>query len=616
MNYGIASQSSGSSKNSGDFIFTHESERGNLVCFGDIAGNSEPSFVNLKNEIKLIIDSHHDDEEISEVIKKIYDIPKVSETGLALFVGYIRKDLPLLQYAMFGDIKAYLASKHENKTLKTQAQMVAKTLLSNFHEHAIKFEKNQLILCSDGISSNKLAKLKNFYFTNDPQKTAHQISEHCSKEHQDALAVSICLDSPIHYHKSKGKHQKSLPETNIEKTHVSTRIDNLQSSKSTSLKKALTPKVLAPVSAPFQPKQIALDVNWLFNISELPKLNKTINELFNNVGINDAIRIKISIICNEILEQQHGDIQLGLSHNFLVLKLAIDNKLLSKIRHLFSYGTHFVLPDGSQCIGLHIESIPFSDDELFTFRERAIKGLDKEKYLAQRQQQKTEHLISEKTKLQSMGEMIGSISHQWRQPLNELALKIQILQSQQMMESVDDKTMDTFVDESIDLIRHMSQTIDDFRNYLKPDSAIVDIDASTVIKQTLSLQQAQLTMNHIDIKIIGDSFTFKANSSEFKHVLMILINNAKDALVEREGERKITFTLAPKSIEIKDNGGGVPENMINKISQPYVTTKDKNGTGLGLYIAKSIIEGKLNGVLNFSNHADDGLPGFKIKIQL
>lgn len=219
----------------------------------------------------------------------------------------------------------------------------------------------------------------------------------------------------------------------------------------------------------------------------------------------------------------------------------------------------------------------------------------------------------------AMGEMIGNIAHQWRQPLNLLGLT-----AQQMLLYYDTGGFDrTFLAENVDnlmkLIHHMSQTIDDFRDYFKPGKEKVEFKVREAIANALSLLEGSLQNPQISVEIAakGDPVIY-GYENEFSQVLINLVINAKDVLTEREiDDPKVTITISSEDncavVTVADNAGGIHDEIMGKIFEPYFTTKGpQGGTGVGLFMSRAIIEKNMGGrlaVRNIANGAE-----FKIEV--
>lgn len=221
----------------------------------------------------------------------------------------------------------------------------------------------------------------------------------------------------------------------------------------------------------------------------------------------------------------------------------------------------------------------------------------------QKEQEVERQFLIQKSKLSSMGEMMGAIAHQWRQPLNALSINIQNLDDDFDEGLVDKPFIDDFIARNQQTIRFMSKTIDDFRNFFRIDKDKKAFSAIDALSETLSLQSEQFKNFNIDVEVKGEDQQLNGFKGEFQQVLLNIINNAKDAILEQKREKgKILILLSEKSISIEDNGGGIKEEVIERIFEPYFTTKDQGeGTGIGLYMSKMIVEKNMGWRLEAQN---------------
>ncbi len=219
-------------------------------------------------------------------------------------------------------------------------------------------------------------------------------------------------------------------------------------------------------------------------------------------------------------------------------------------------------------------------------------------------------LLEEQTKLASMGEMIENIAHQWRQPLSVISTNATGMMMQQEYGLLTDEKLIISCNQINENAQYLSKTIDDFRNFIKGDVNFALVNVSQVINEALSLLKANISNNYIDLVLsIEDDLVIYANKNELEQAFINIINNAKDALVEKvlEGERVIfisTKRLDSKTLELKiiDNGGGIPIYVIDKIFEPYFTIKHKSrGTGLGLSMVDKIIRERHKQTLTVHN---------------
>jgi C4-dicarboxylate-specific signal transduction histidine kinase len=208
----------------------------------------------------------------------------------------------------------------------------------------------------------------------------------------------------------------------------------------------------------------------------------------------------------------------------------------------------------------------------------------------------------------AMGEMIGNIAHQWRQPLNTLGLQIQKLELYYELGSFSKEFLADTVGESMLLINHMSQTIDDFRNFFKPEKEKTNFNVNEVITKTVSLVEDSLKAQMISVDIeTEDDDQVDGYPNEYSQVIVNILMNARDAFYERKiNGGRITIKSYDEDgkavVIITDNAGGIAENIIEKIFDPYFSTKGPDkGTGIGLNMAKNIIETNMNGRLTVRN---------------
>ena len=228
-------------------------------------------------------------------------------------------------------------------------------------------------------------------------------------------------------------------------------------------------------------------------------------------------------------------------------------------------------------------------------------------------------MLIQQSKMASMGEMIGHIGHQWRQPLSSLGIMFQRLDLAYRKNNLNEKLMTSSTQKAIRIIEQMSKTIDDFRNFFKSDKELVLTTPTEVLDQANNVIEATLLKHNITTsRHIKNNIEFQCYKNELSQVLLNIIANAKDAIILNEvknGEINITVESDAKHINIiiDDNAGGIPENIIEKVFEPYFTTKEKsNGTGLGLYMSKTIIQEHMHGEIEVSNT----LSGASFKISL
>ncbi|MHC3993424.1 ABC transporter substrate-binding protein [Thiomicrolovo sp. ZZH C-3] len=219
-----------------------------------------------------------------------------------------------------------------------------------------------------------------------------------------------------------------------------------------------------------------------------------------------------------------------------------------------------------------------------------------------------ERMMIQQAKMATIGEMIESIAHQWRQPLNVMGIGIANLDFKRQLGKVDDAELDTLINIVHRQVDYMSQTIDDFRNFFKKDKQLETVRLHTLVDEVLALVIPALEQKKISVEVdVPEGMEAELYPNELKQVILNLVSNAKDVLLHHGyGEKKIRVTAREDGDAIQlfvaDNGGGVPEEIMDKIFDPYFTTKfESQGTGIGLYMSKIIMEKNLRGTISVEN---------------
>ena len=226
-----------------------------------------------------------------------------------------------------------------------------------------------------------------------------------------------------------------------------------------------------------------------------------------------------------------------------------------------------------------------------------------------------DQLLMHQSKLAALGEMLGNIAHQWRHPLTRLSLLIQNLEMAFKMNKLDNERFEKFKNNALSQIEYMSQTIDDFTNFFKKDTEKEYFCPKEIIEQALQLMDARIKQNKLEIIFdVKNTEEVEGYKSEFSQVILNIINNAIDILKEKNiKDKKIWIRINGKKIEIEDNAGGIPEDIKDKIFEPYFTTKfQSQGTGIGLYMSRVIITQHFNGELYAYNSKNGAV--FVIKL--
>lgn len=230
-----------------------------------------------------------------------------------------------------------------------------------------------------------------------------------------------------------------------------------------------------------------------------------------------------------------------------------------------------------------------------------------------------EKLLIQQSKLASMGEMIGNIAHQWRQPLGEISALLINIQVKQEFNDLDEQYLLASIQQCIKINAFMSGTISDFQNFFKPSKEKEVFEISEACERAIAILQASLRYHGIEFSFdISEKMEVLGYPNEFAQALLNVLSNAKDVLSEREINQPFIRLYLKKGykyilIVIEDNGGGVAPEHMDRIFEPYFSTKyAKQGTGIGLYMTKMIIENNMGGIINAKNTEKGAL--FTIKL--
>ena len=258
---------------------------------------------------------------------------------------------------------------------------------------------------------------------------------------------------------------------------------------------------------------------------------------------------------------------------------------LAVFLNIFQVGYGF-LPIDPLYIGAATEAILFSLALSYKIR------------LVHEEKEQQKELLVHQSKLASMGEMIGNIAHQWRQPLTHLGYTFMNIGEAQKYGELNQEYLDKKINEANKQLAFMSETIDDFKDFYAPKKEKEDFSLLQATQETLDIMAHTFKQNNIEVELITHQDSHIYNyKNEYKQVLLNLLSNAKDVLIEREiSSSKITVEIDNNSIQVEDNAEGIKEDILKRIYEPYFTTKEGN-SGIGLYMSKMIVEKNMGGKL-------------------
>jgi signal transduction histidine kinase len=221
-----------------------------------------------------------------------------------------------------------------------------------------------------------------------------------------------------------------------------------------------------------------------------------------------------------------------------------------------------------------------------------------------------QRLIELQSRHAQMGEMMGMITHQWKQPVNAINMMCNVLQMKRKKGPLDSAEFDRVAANVQNQIDYMMQTVNDFQRFFKPSLHREMFNVTTCIQEVISLVGDLYALENIHIDLSGDdTVEVKGYLNDFKQVLLSVFSNARDAFREHPNASmriKIDVVQTQEGraqVTVSDNAGGIPENIIGTIFEAYTSTKE-NGTGIGLNIAKTLIEDKMEGTISVRNHGD------------
>jgi PAS domain S-box-containing protein len=305
----------------------------------------------------------------------------------------------------------------------------------------------------------------------------------------------------------------------------------------------------------------------------------------------DYVKLHERVIAGEKMTMQYEVLGLKGGRRWLETH-AVPMQVGDKVMHLA------VTRDISEHKAMEDQLEQLNAELIMKVEEETTKRLEKEKLLIQQ------------SKMAMMGEMIGAIAHQWRQPLNSLGMTIQDVEMAYKFNELDEKYIVAFKKDAMAIIQSMSMTIEDFRNFFSPNKRQEEFFVEDAVNDILKIMASQLRINSVEVIFDSeksDRHKYMGYKNELKQVLLNILANAKDALLEVKRDNSfikidIDDTDTTLTISIEDSAGGIPEDVIDKIFNPYFTTKSADkGTGIGLYMSKEIVEHSLNGKLGVMN---------------
>ncbi|PRM99204.1 ABC transporter substrate-binding protein [Aliarcobacter cryaerophilus] len=269
------------------------------------------------------------------------------------------------------------------------------------------------------------------------------------------------------------------------------------------------------------------------------------------------------------------------------------------ITAIFVYRQYFIIKLNKRLknlVNIKTNRLKIMNKKLAT---RIKKELDKH--------QEKDRILAQQQKMVAMGQMIENIAHQWRQPLSVISTSASGLKLKKQLNILEDEELIKSIEQIVDTVKYLSDTIDDFRYFFKPQKDKTKFSLVKNIEKSLSFLEATLKENLIKVEFDYEDIDIIAYETELMQVFINIISNSKDAFIEKKIKDRVIFISIKNFpnrilIEIKDNAGGVEDDILDKVFEPYFTTKHQySGTGIGLYMSNQIIKTHLNGDIFMKN---------------
>ena len=277
--------------------------------------------------------------------------------------------------------------------------------------------------------------------------------------------------------------------------------------------------------------------------------------------------------------------------------------------------SNIYIKDSQKTINALTHLVSVTTQELYKLNEILQYNVEDE---VRKNREKDKQLLQQ-SRLAQMGELISMIAHQWRQPLSAIGGAAAGLKVKAQLKKVNNDMVIDICDKILYSSEYLSSTIDDFRTFYKSNKETQELNFNEIMSGVLNIVRIAIESKNIRLEVdIQNNENIRSYHNEIKQVIMNLIKNAEDALLEKNIENPYIKIIAYKDgdefiIKVKDNAGGIDEAIQEKIFDPYFSTKDKNGTGLGLYMSKTIIENHCQGKLYVKNDDDGAVFIVKIK---
>jgi len=327
------------------------------------------------------------------------------------------------------------------------------------------------------------------------------------------------------------------------------------------------------------------------------------------IGVGETlteIDQEIHLKKEELLNSLYKNIALTIILGFIVLVIFIfiirnlKSTLLIDIKKIIT-AIEKLIHDNQQ---ISTKEIHFREFEKIALQTNELL---KQKNNITHELQNKEAILNHQSKMAAMGEMLENIAHQWRQPLSVITTASSAIQLKHELAMLDDKFLNESIESILENSEYLSHTIDDFRGFFQKEKVKEQFLLKEAVKKTLKLIYSKFKSQNITIESEYNNIVIETYKNELIQAILVILNNAKDALENMDEDKRLLFIKSYKEnnfacIEIKDNAKGIKDEILEKIFDPYFTTKHKSqGTGIGLYMAREIITKHLEGEITVTN---------------
>ena len=320
-------------------------------------------------------------------------------------------------------------------------------------------------------------------------------------------------------------------------------------------------------------------------IKHIPYLDWIIGTGLYTDNLNTQIKQKEELLEKNLQKDISAIIFASLLVTLIIIVLLLF--LSKKIQNIFQY---------------YSKNLEDSNKKLHILNEKLEQKVNKQVSILRQK----DALLNQQSKLAAMGEMLGNIAHQWRQPLSAISSLASGIRVKKEFAAISEEELDKNLESIVTSTKILSRTIDDFRNYYSKDKEVKKFKIENTINNVLSLISANLQNKEIELNFDINDIDIYSYENELIQVLLNILNNAKDALINISNPKYVFISAKEHKehvfIEIYDNAGGIDKDIMSRIFEPYFTTKFKSqGTGIGLYMTKNIIDSNLKGQIEVEN---------------